>query len=966
MASALLIFFFLSGAAALIYEVAWIRSLSLIFGGSHLAVTTVLAVFMGGLALGSALFGGAAERSRRPLVLYGILEAGVAASAAAFLGLTAVYPSLYVPLARAVGESPLGLSIVRVAFAALAMIVPTTLMGGTLPVLSRFVTRRIENVGRRVAVLYAVNSLGAVAGAFAAGFVFLERLGLMRTVAIAIATNLAIGAAAMLLGREVAIGAGPVRAESPARRSRAAAAVVAGIAVSGFCALGYEVLWTRILSRVVGKTVYGVTIMLVAFLAGIALGSEAYGVLQRARRRRAFLLSPAAFGGVQVAIGAVALAVTILMRDLPDHAEFLQSLFSRATPSEFALRQGASFALAFLFMLVPAFLMGFAFPMAGAIAATERSEVGRSVGAVLSVNTVGAILGAAVSGYVLVYLAGVERSLQVLAAINAGAGLWIVARARGRPRLAAAVAMAGTAVVVALVAFPSWGRTWDRKYFAIWRNNQRSAFDTRARVADALRNTDVLYYHEGIDETISVIRPKGAQQGLIVNGRPEATTSLGDLQCQRALGHVPMLLHPDPHKVFVLGLGTGVTLGSTAIHPGVKEVVLAEIEPAVVPAARTFAHWNHHVLDDPKLRIVFNDGRNVLLTTRERFDVITADPIQPWSSGAAYLFTREYYRIMASRLRPGGIACQWLPLYGMSVADVRSVARTFADVFPYTMVWETYYDAEIVGSLEPIVIDEQAIARRLADPRIRADLRPVALGTADAFLSHFVMGSRGVRAYAAGGVVNTDDNLFLEFSAPRSMAVARVMGENVTELGRYRESPSAYLASPADRDHWEKRLAAGRLYDRIHALWLWGARKTPEFQALWARMEREAPDYPPFRFLQGVRAREELRTPRLIRAIDLACVGPAGRRALTVSAVGMHVGTTRGAVVFVDNATRTMFGQIYVDGEDEEIDVRLEDEADRVLDRVSAACRGRATPEEKLRRCVRESVAAATAAKAKR
>ena len=977
----LYLLFFLSGAAALIYEVAWIRSFSLVFGGSHLAVTTVLAVFMGGLALGGAVFGRAAGRSARPLLLYGALEIGVGASAAGFMGLMAIYPAVYGPLARIAGNGPLALPAVRVLLATAAMIVPTTLMGGTLPLLSRIATRRLENVGRRVSALYGVNTLGAVAGSLATGFFLLERYGLTKTVLAAIVLNLGIGGTAALVGigrrsvpfsDEAAGDAAPT--SSPASSLPAggsAGLVLAGIGVSGFCALGYEVLWTRILSRVVGRTVYGVTIMLVAFLAGIALGSEIYGLLQRSKRARAWSFSPAAFGAVQAAIGAAALGVTVLMSDLPDHAAFLQGVFARAAVSEFTARQAASFALAFSSMLVPATLMGFAFPMAGAIFAISRRDVGRSVGTVFSYNTVGAILGAAVSGYALIYLAGIERSLQILAAVNVVAGCGIAALAFGRRRTAVVVASAGAALVAVLFAFPSWGRTWNVKYLAIWRNNQRGAFDTSDRVEDALRNTDVLYYHEGIDETISVIRPKGGQQAVIVNGRPEATTSAGDLQCQRALGHVPMLLHPDPRRVFVLGLGTGVTLGSTAIHPEAASITLAEIERAVVPAARTFAGWNHAVLDDPKLRIVFDDGRNVLTTTRERFDVITADPVQPWSSGAAYLFTREYYRIVASRLAPGGIACQWLPLYGMSVEDVRSVVRTFSEVFPHTMVWETYYDAEIVGSLEPIVIDEKALARRLARPVIQDDLSPVALGTVDAFLSHFVMGDRGVRAYAARGVVNTDDNVFLEFSSPRSMAVAHVMGDNVAEIARFRESPEPYLAPAPSADaqaaraaHWDERLAAGRLYDRIHALWLWGGRQTPEFEALWARMQSEAPDYPPFRFLADRRAEEDRRTPRLLRALDLKAGNGIGGTAMTLSAVGMSVGATRGAVVFVDNARHVLFGQIYVDGAEGEIEEKLDSAARRVLSSVEAAYRSNGalarTPptDEAVRRMVEDAIGA--------
>lgn len=944
MALLLYVLFFLSGAAALVYQVAWVRSLSLVFGGSHLAVTTVLAVFMGGLALGSAIFGRRADATPRPLRLYGWLELGIAGGALIFLGLSYVYPAIYVPLARLDEENRIWLSLLRVAFAAGAIILPTTLMGGTLPVLSRFVIRGPESIGRRLSVLYALNTLGAVAGTLATGFVLLRLFGVTATLLLAVATNVAIGLAALLLP-EKAFAAGragksprvaePTPAPSDAGRlsTHAGVLVLWGIGASGFCALGYEVLWTRMLSMVVGTSVYSFAIMLAAFLTGIALGGHAYGVHERwsggDRPDRSLML----FGIVQITIGVVAMGTVLLMRDLPSHAIGLQSLILGSRDNEFVARQGASFAVAFAYMFVPAFFMGVAFPLAGRLYAAARPRVGDAVGRVLAWNTIGAVLGSAASGFVLVHAFGIERSLQMLVVLNVGVGILVMTVATARRWATWATAAVTAACLIALGLFPDWGRVWDERYFAIFRNNQRQAFDTAENVAYGLENTEIVYYFEGVNEVISVIRPQGAWQAFIVNSRPEATTSPMDKQCQRTLGHLPMLLHPQPRSVFVLGTGTAMTLGATSIHPGVERIVLAEIERGVFGAARAFSAWNHGVLDDPRLRVVLNDGRNYLATTRETFDVVTADPIHPWSGGAAYLYTVEYFRSVAAHLRPGGIACQWLPIYELAPEDLASVVRTFGEAFDHVMVWLTHYDAQLVGSNSPILIDESRLAARISSVEaIEEDLRDVDMGTAEDFLSYFVMGSEGARAFARAGIVNTDDNLYLEFSAPKSMGVVRLMGDNVMALAAARESLTPYLKPAADASRrqsqielWSRNQEAAALYDRAHALLLWGLWRSDEFQLVADALERRHPDYAPLRFLRKEVEFQESQMPRLVDHAEFAVAVEGGRRrTLTISAVAMREGVTRATVVLVDNERREVYGRAFFDGPVEEIDAAAE------------------------------------------
>ena len=953
--------FFLSGAAGLVYEVTWARSLGLVFGASHLAVTTVLAVYMGGQALGSTLFGAAADRSERPLRFYGWLELGIAASALLFLGLMEVYPWLYPPMARLGEKSGSWLTAVRVAFAVVAMIIPTTLMGGTLPVLTRFIASSGDGVARRLAALYAINTLGAVAGTLAGGFLLIPSLGVTRTMLVAFAVSTAVGVLSFIL-QPLSRGMATVGGDSEGGRRlepRSVAGqvsagtlrmVLVGIAVSGFCALGYEVLWTRTLTLVLGTSVYSFTVMLVSFLTGIGLGSQAFRFV--ARWASGGTTAVRAFGVTQVAIGLSALAVTILMGLLPSIANHLRTHLELMGSSEFAGRVLASFGVGAVFMLVPAFLMGLAFPLAGAVWSSGTERVGHAIGRLLTANTVGAILGSLVSGFLFIRWFGIERSLQLLVLINVGLGLAVLAWSTARRWPVSLVMASTTGLILARVALPDWGRTWDQTYFATYVNTGRST-DTPEMARKRLSDVEVLYFHEGMNETVSVTRSRGRDQAFIVNGRPEASTVPIDVQLQKALGHVPMLLHPDPKRVFVLGTGTGMTLGATSIHPEVERIVLAEIEESVLGVARTFSRWNSNVLENPKLEIVFNDGRNFLATTRETFDVITADPIHPWSGGAGYLYTAEYFRSVAEHLSPGGIAAQWLPLYELSVDDVKTVVRTFSSSFPHSMVWLTYYDAVLIGSNQPILFDEGDLARRLSDPAIRQDLVVAGMSTPDDLLSFFLMGTTGAMTFGRGAVLNTDDNVVLEFSAPSSHGVPGLDGRNVAALAASRESILPHLVPEpegpgrsAQSEKWAYRDETGRRFGELHSRYLLGDHG-PDFDRQLEFLRLREPDYAPLRFLLGEKTFRERTQPDLVDAVDFPVVTAGGKEGIIrMSMVRQYVG--RGAVLvsLVDNARRQVYGQRYIDGEYDQLEGnvrRFSDDTFRALHDAASVLAGGGT-----------------------
>jgi spermidine synthase len=388
-----------------------------------------------------------------------------------------------------------------------------------------------------------------------------------------------------------------------------------------------------------------------------------------------------------------------------------------------------------------------------------------------------------------------------------------------------------------------------------------------------------------------------------------------------------------------------MTLGATSVHPSVEQIILAEIEPKVIGVARTFEAYNHRVLDNPRLKIVFNDGRNFLMTTKEKFDVITADPIHPWFRGAGYLYTTEYFKLASEHLRPGGLVCQWLPLYELTPENVRSVVKTFQEHFPYTMLWLTQDDAEIVGSNAPIVIDEAALSRRIAEPAIAGDLKRVMMGSAADFLSYFVMGTEGMKRFGRSAVVNTDDNLYLEFSAPYSIGKFGVMRDNITAIIQNRENILPYLApvqGAAARteqvNRWTSNKVAAEIAGPALALFKGGQHETPEFTKIITELDAKYPWFAPGRFLKNEYLETMSRVPKLLGQIRFILLNVRGEKlTVDISAVIARESKERAAVLFVDNAVRKIYGQRYFSGADQ--DARIQRYVNDVAAALQAAYR---------------------------
>ena len=808
---AILLCFFASGVSGLVYQVVWVRELVLVFGATTFAVSTVLTAFMGGLALGSYYFGRRSETVARPLRLYGLLEIGIGVYGLAVPLIFAALPSVYHSFWRW-QLSFFALSIVRFVFATLVLIVPTALMGATLPVLSSFYARDIGRIGLRVGSLYALNTFGAVLGAAATGFVLIPALGMNAATTTAATMNILLGAVALTVSRsaertphgtipdsaqEPVPKKTPRSSESEAERGQITI-VIAGFAVSGFVALSYEVIWSRVLALIIGSSVYAFSIMLTTFLVGLAAGATiASRVVDRVRRPVRM------FAVIEVAVGLTSLIGAYLFNDLP--YVFVQ-LYRWVDSSAFGLLLFARFLIASFVMIVPTFLLGALFPLVVRIISSRKlaGTTGRHVGDAYAANTVGAIAGSFASGFILVPWLGLLGSLRLCVALNfvvAAAAFSASARRptekRDRPKRINVSATVGLAASVLLIIVVVLGEPpWDPEVMssAVYRYAPSLIDKSRQELFDYLKRGqgETIFYKEGITATVAVQR-QGGGKVLKVNGKPEASTA-GDMPTQILIGAMPLLVREHTDDVLLIGLGSGVTLGTVEQFP-VKRVTCVELEPAVIEASRHFEDVNNHPLDDPRLRMISNDGRNFIYTTDEKFDVIVSEPSNPWVTGVANLFTLEYFKRGAERLKDDGLFSQWLQIYEMSPDDVRTLIATFRAAFPQVYLFRgAEGDLMLLGSKSERRLDLSVLKYHFDDPRVGAELKRISTATAGEIISRFYLGPAEVTNLSAGARLNTDDNALIEFNAPRRVGTAEeTVVRNLKQLISYAGSPLNYI-----------------------------------------------------------------------------------------------------------------------------------------------------------------------------
>jgi spermidine synthase len=707
--------------------------LVLVFGASVSAVATVVSAFMAGLALGAWAFGRVADRRASGLRLYALLELLIGLFAVAFPAILAGLERIATAIHRPFEGETWIFGLARFALVFLALLVPTTLMGGTLPVLGRAVVRHLDRVGRQVAWLYAANTFGAATGCLLVALVLLEQLGLGKTILVTAAANALVAAGALALswrrGESVGTsGAGAVVPEA-ATPPLAARLVFWGFALSGCAALGYEVLWTRVLSIVLHlTTTQSLSAILVVFLSGLATGGAA-GTWLADRFRRPAL----AFGALQVVLGLAVLLSVVVLGAAPRIVQALGPAYG------FVGHVLRIHAVGFAVMLLPTFVLGLLFPIAGRIHVVGHGAVGSGLGAIYAANTAGAIAGPFVAAFVLLPWLGAQRGIQLLAWAHLAIGAAILCAHRlGIARSSAGVvAPAGIAAVLLTVLVPADAIV--------------SAFRPRQGT--------LVYHDEDAAGTVTVAEFPDRSRLLRVNGAGEVPTDLDSIRTFRLLANLPLVLHAAPERVLVIAFGGGITLDAVDRHRP-AQLACVEIAPAVVGAAPWFEAWNGGVwrrLGPGGIRLIREDGRNHLRHTSERYDAIIGDATHPASADSWVLYTSEFYELAKSRLAPGGVLAQWLPLHGLTAADFRTVLRTFRSVFPHASLWLTPGYTVLVATPGPLRPEIGRIHAALGEPRVREALAEVALDDPVSLLATLALDERALARYAGAGPVNTDD-----------------------------------------------------------------------------------------------------------------------------------------------------------------------------------------------------------------
>jgi spermidine synthase len=752
----ILALFLVSGACGLIFELVWIRMAGTVIGNTTYAVGTVIGVYMGGLALGAKLGGREADRRRGGTLvrLYGLLEGGVGLSALAVPLLLFGSRPLFQVLWSAVGPVTPIYAGLRILLVAVALIVPTTLMGATLPVLTRLLASE-ATIAREAGWAYAINTLGGVAGTLVGGFVLIPSLGLRATLALAAGLNLAISLAALAFARRLE---GEVAHVPPAgpRPHRPALALSA---FSGFTALAYEAAWSRSLVLSLGSTIQAITLILSAFIFGLALGS-ALGSRLEVRVKDAGL----AVAVLQAVIGIVAILLLPILGDLPVR---VAELIDSAGPTYESLLLHESLLIA-LVILAPATLLGAVFPFACRLAAGSERTVGRTVGAVYTWNTLGSIGGTILASFVLIPWIGLSSTIRLAATVNFGLAAVLLGTSPG-----SRWSMAIPPLVIAGLAWII--PTWNTSVVASGAYLYGGTYVKGARAANVGLSEFVRDYSPPVAEYwdaygLASVHRQGSILTLRVNGKVDASTGPLDALTQLYAGHLPLLHHPAPRRVLIIGLGSGCTVGAVARHP-VEQIDCVEISSAVVRAAKHFADATGHPLEDPRVRLIVGDGRNLVQFSRDLYDVIISEPSNLWVSGMANLFTRDFFEEVRRRLTPRGIFCQWVYSAGLDPKDLRLVLRTFYGVFPEGSLWEVQPGGDylLLGGEHLEAPRYPEFETRASAPGVKEDLADPGLSAAMSVAGHLLGDATDARVIAGPGAFVTDDRPTLEYTAPRSL-----------------------------------------------------------------------------------------------------------------------------------------------------------------------------------------------------
>jgi spermidine synthase len=768
-----------SGCAALIYEIVWFQWVELIIGSSAISLGVLLATFMGGMCIGSLLLPRVVARRHHPVRVYAVIEFAIGALGILLLLVMPAVSGLYAAIAL---QGIPGL-LLRVVISAVLLLPPTILMGATLPAIARWMDSSAVGVSR-LGNIYAANIGGAMFGCLLAGFYLLRVYDTAAATYVAAAINGTVALVAALLAARASyhLPSENLRA-APSASAPDARWVYIAIALSGLTALGAEVTWTRILALLFGASVYTFSLILAVFLLGLGLGSRAGSYLVR------HVNDPRiALGKCQVLlVVGIAWSAFMIGGSLP-----YWPVYPPMAPSPWFNFQ-VDLVSCMVAVLPAALCWGASFPLA--IAAVARGDdAGPATAAVYAANTIGAIVGALGFAMLVFPWLGPQRAQQLLIAFSCVAALVMLAPALRASRAAgsappvvpavavAAVALLGVLLIASVPDVP----------------DKLIAYGRRMLLSE---DAKILYHGNGRVSSIAVTE-LGEVRSFHVSGKSEASTALSDMRLERMLGHLAALQHPKPRSVLIVGFGAGITAGTFTLYPEIERIVICEIEPIIPPnIGHFFKTQNYDVLHDPRVTVVYDDARHYMLTAREKFDIITSDPIHPWVKGAAALYTQEYFELEKKRLNPGGVVTQWVPLYESTTAAVQSEIATFLKVFPDGVVWSNELrgrgsDAVLSAQATPATVDIDALKTRLGRPdysRVLNSLRDVNFHSgADLFATYMAQRS-DLAGWLAEATINTDRNLRVQYLA--GMGMGRESDQLIYEsLRNSRTSPPRLFA----------------------------------------------------------------------------------------------------------------------------------------------------------------------------
>ena len=754
----ILIFFFVSGVTGLIYEVVWTRLLTRVMGNTHYSIATVLTIFMAGLALGSYLGGRWIDGKKNPLFVYATLEGAIGIYCLLIPSIIDSAFPLFEWVYQTQNESYSKASLCRFFICGAILLIPTALMGATLPVLSKYVSRERACIGRDVGTLYSLNTFGAVFGALSSAFLFMRIWGVLATIWFAAGLNILIAVVIFILFRSDVNTASKEELNQTKESIESSSLgsnvifILLAFGFSGWCALTYQIAWNRILSLLLGSSIYAFSLILTTFILGLALGTMVFSHMVNKFKNPLVV-----FGFLQIGIGVSAVAMIPLFENIP----FINRWVYQNWNMEFATIQWSVFLVIFCFLFVPTFFMGGQFPVVVRLVVRKLGTLGHSIGKVYASNTVGTIIGSFLAGFVLIPWIGVQNTILVAVGLNLLVGTTVLVFSADLTLNSKIYVL--PAILIVCFLYGRSMETWDKSVISSgsympYRIGDLSEAEKKAN--------KILFFKEGTHTTVTTELSVSGNIFLRVNGKTDASLAM-DMRTQLLSGYLPMFLHEDPESVLVIGQGSGITLGAVEQFP-IKSVDLVEISSAVIEGSRYFDSFNHNALSDKRLKVILADGRNHVALADQKYDVIISEPSNPWISGVGALFTDNFFKLMKKRLNPNGVACIWVHT-NMSPMSFKSVARTFSENFKQATMWESIVgdDYLIIGSDSEYKLSYSEVDEILSDEIRGKDLYRIGISNVRDLMSLLIMNREGLLRFSKDAPIHTDDNSLLEFNAPQ-------------------------------------------------------------------------------------------------------------------------------------------------------------------------------------------------------